>query len=525
MKRLKKHKQKLNNGNGKKEQKEKKKQRTESKQNRKIMKNMKTKLITSVALAACMGTQAFAASTTLSKEDTITFALTLQGQKSVSTSPTALDAGNFSQKPRYYKTVTQKVTEQNLIKCMGQVLGTTFSSKAKLVLVQGELSGFFNVVSDVTPRTFLSYDDSGIFYGMTNGTDVGTGPFLTGGATGSSRVGTTLPDQTVTFFTLDNGRHYQTYPWTDTATVTTNIFTDTNGVSSTNYSSVPNIPAVATYPVGHFQPWGQLFIKDPAQPGFSVDNPYCVNVTYFFNLEVEECYDCFYMNSFISDASFTSKGGGVGFPACCGVGSTVVGNGTDKYYLKLKFDDTIANQFLDPNNINGAYVGYQGIIPDVAAGDDINNDLDGLPDNLPYSDPIASDLGSPSPYEARFQLNGIMTYKWALKNINASDVLPDFIGTGTYVANGFGYIQLDCMLVTAGTVTFTEKAVNYLTCCNDIPWQDSWFGIGWDGDSSDVVWETDAPGLNAGTWPTSQENVSLSLTYHNPDWPGTPVSY
>ena len=51
-----------------------------------------------------------------------------------------------------------------------------------------------------------------------------------------------------------------------------------------------------------------------------------------------------------------------------------------------------------------------------------------------------------------------MTYSWTLTAMNKGDVYLDFVGTGSYVAYGYGFIALDCSLLT-GTVTFTEKVV------------------------------------------------------------------
>jgi hypothetical protein len=420
------------------------------------MKQMKTTLITTVALAACMGTQVFAQK---SKESPITFNLSLQGQASVSTAANQIDAGNWSQEPRFYKTTgTTKLTQAGIIKDIGAVLKTSFTSKATLELVQGELSGFFNVVP-----------------GLSNYVGNVDGTFTP--ATGSSTI---LPDDSVTFLALDNGRHYQTNPIS------------------------------GAYPVGHFQPWGQIFIKDPGAAGYSVTDPLCVNVTFFFDLEVQECYDCFFLNSFISDATFTQKNTSQGGPPCCGISSTLVGKGKDSYYLTWSFDDTTDNPYLNPSQ-EGFYTGHTGIQPTVAL-------VDGsTPDALVYSDPIKSGLGTPSPFEARFTLNGILTYTWSLQFVNSTDLLPDFVGTATYNANGYGFIQLVCQLIT-GTATISEKLASSDTCCLDLPWYDSWYGISWDGDTDGNIVFEDAPPGNPGVIGTTQENVPLSLTFHNPDW-------
>jgi len=434
------------------------------------MKQMKTTLLTTVALAACVGTQVYAQN---SKLDTISFSLSLQGQASVSTSATVIDAGTWSSEPKYYKTTgAKKMTQANIIQDIGKVLGRSYSTKAQLVLVQGELSGFFNVIPGLS-NAVPQYDDSTGYLTGTN--DVSADSDL-------AVDSTIIPDDTITFVALANGRHYQQNP--------------------ISYA----------YPVGHFQPWGQIFVQDPAYPGFSASNPLCDNVTFFFSLDVQECYDCFYMNSFISDASFSIHTTSLGGPPCCGVSSTLLGKGTDHYYLTWSFDDTQVNPYLDASvDTNGyyessVYVGIPGIVPSVGS-------LDGTkPDALVYVDAIKSGLGTPSPYEARFTLNGIVTYGWNLEFVNKSDLLPDFVGTASYSANGYGFIQLVCQLITA-SATISEKIVKSTTCCLDLPWYDSWYGVGWDGDATDIVFEVDPPGYDT-TIPTTQVNTPLSLSYH-----------
>ena len=427
------------------------------------MKYIKSTLATTVALTACMGMQAFADNT---KEGVITFALSLQAQKSVSTT-TGDNVGNWSQLPTHYKTAASRLTDKDLIHDISWVLhgkANYYSANASLVLIQGELSGFFNVIPGLAHSTPT--------------TDPLDGTFNTDSSTGDN---TALSAGTVTYVTLANGRNYQT-----------------NSMSG-------------AYPVGHFQPWGQIFVQDPKNA--ATGGLLCENVTYFFDMQVQECYDCFYLNSFITDASFNYKktGGGSGGPPCCSlpVTSTLFGNGRDRYYLTMSFDDTALNPYLDPADPMGVYTGNPGITPSVG-------NLDGTkPDGLTYVDAIKSGLGTPSPYEARFTLNGILTYAWNLKLINSSDVLPDFIGTATYAANGYGFIQLYCTLIN-GTGRIAEKVVKSSTCCTDIPWYDSWYGVGSSGDPHDSGYVV----VEEGYGPTTEENVPLSLSYHNPDWNG-----
>jgi hypothetical protein len=447
------------------------------------MKQMKTTI--AVALAACVGTQVFAAN----KQDIITLSLTSSHQSSVSTSSSANNVGAWSQGPKFYKTTSTKVTDQNVIQFIGYVLhhnANFYSTKAKLVLVQGELSGFFNITPDLGLDSWANYS-SGILDGSFTSDD-----------TDSSTAIANSTDSA--FVTLDNGHH----------------FLQTN----------PNVPG-ADFPVGHLQPWGQIFIQDS---GKSASVLICENVTYFFAMTVEECYDCFYMNSFISTASFKVNTTSSPLP-CCGNPSTLTGNGKDTYYMTLSFDNTENNPYLYYNS--SCYVGVDGIgkdstpaspIPgDGIVPDKINNPAYGTG----YHDSIVFLIGKNLPYEARFTLNGLMTYTWNLKFVNNSDIAPDFVGTGNYACNGYGFIGLYCSLLT-GTGKFTETIVNS-SCCLNTPWYDNtvlgnlgggWYGVGAEyvsgtdgGYETAYVSDYNGDGDASGYYLTPM-NVSTSLSFH-----------
>ena len=79
--------------------------------------------------------------------------------------------------------------------------------------------------------------------------------------------------------------------------------------------------------------------------------------------------------------------------------------------------------------------------------------------------------------------------------VNANDAGADFVGTGSYAANGYGFIGLVCSLITC-SATFTEKVVKYSGCCLDQVWSQTdlntannytyeagWFGPGYNGES------------------------------------------
>jgi hypothetical protein len=439
------------------------------------MKKMKTTIAASVALAAFVSMPVFAQ---LSKENTITFALTGASQTSVSTSATLANAGDWSQGPEYYKTTTFKVTDKNIIQYIAYILygnPNHYSTTAKLVLDQSELSGFFNITPD------LAHSD----------TDVG-GP----SALGTSPQGTFL-----------------TSPDLDSSTALANSSDSTAVVLDSGEHIVVN-PLTGLNPVGHLQPWGQIWVKDSARGEYD-------NVTYFFALSVQECYDCFYLNSFISQSTFKTKVGGQVGPPCCTTPSALVGTGKDSYYLTLSFDNTVNNPYLNPDTAVGGTSVYVGVVGANANPATATIPGDGIAkytlDDVNYIDAIRAGVGRPEPYVARFTLNGILTYTWTLKYINTTDIAPDFVGTGVYPVSGYGFIGLFCSLLS-GTGDFTEKLVKTSTTLQslaaaDVSWQDSWYGIGAEYVSTvapayDTAYDL---GLADNITPI---NVGTSLTYH-----------
>ncbi len=428
---------------------------------------MKRKLITAVALAACAGTQLFAQNT---KQGVLTFALTQQKQVSVSTSSSAQNAGSWEGPATSYKTTTAQVKTANILQAIGAVLHGSagyYSSKAQLVMVQSEWSGFFNIDPSLTTTMTSTYTDP-----------------VTGNAVPEYGVfdATAFGDMSLvgqgSFPALSNGRHFDVNP-----DITTMV------------------------PVGHHQPWGQIFVQDTGKSPMV-----CDNVTFLFAITVQECYDCFYLNSFISDASFKFSASTGGGPPCCSVPENLTGTGKDRYYMTLTFDNTLNNPYIDPTS--PGYIGAWGqAVSDTAALYNPwkgvkgfspfppSNDVDGLAaDWLPYAILIKSNLGVFNPYVLRFALNGIVTYTWSLKLINSGDVSPDFIGNAQYACSGYGFVGLYCSLFT-GTASVAEKAVKSATCCLDFPWYDNWYGPGWDqiGNSPDRI---------------TPVNVPSSLTYH-----------
>jgi hypothetical protein len=425
---------------------------------------MKKTLITAAALVACAGTQLFAQNT---KQGVITVALTQYKQISVSASTSSQNSGIWEAPPISYKTSSAQLKTLNIIQAIGRVLhgnANYYSSKAQLVLVQGELSGFFNVTEELAGATPASFGEGETAWGNFDPTTFGDTTIPGGG---------TVPR-------LATGRHFQ-----------------------------PGGPdADGAWPPGHHQPWGQIFVQDTGKSPLV-----CDNVTFLFAITIQECYDCFYLNSFISDATFkftSSSGGG---PPCCDVPVNLTGSGKDRYYMTLMFDNTLNNPYINPTSLgyiggwgqgaNSGAVGYNpwrnvvGLnpFPPTAAVDGLAADF------LPYVSSIKAQIGTFNPNVLRFALNGIVTYTWSLKLINSSDVSPDFIGNAQYPCNGYGFVGLYCSLFT-GTASIAEKAVKTANCCLDQPWYDSWYGPGWDqiGNSN-----TRATPIN----------IPASLSYHS----------
>lgn len=340
---------------------------------------MNKTLIAALIVSVGLGSQAYAQKV---KQGVMTFSYTRQYQ--LSTNLTVDGSGNPTKWQA--KTKTAKVTQATVLAAIGKVINRGFSSKAQLVMVEDELSGYWS------PDTMVQFPEG----------------------------------------------H--------------------------NTAPAP----------GLWQPYGQIFAKD---------GTYCTNVTSFFRILVWECYDCFYLNSFVTDSTFQRKASDA--PPCCSPDFTASGSGTDKYYLKLSFDNTINNEELYRKEI--ILVDGAPIVTYVLIGLD------------PHDNGITPD--DETGYESfdtsvcRFSVNGIVTYKWSFKELNKGDGNPDFIGTATYPSTGYGFIAKTCCLLN-GSMTIAEKALDATSCCftdgeyfpmADVPFEDiryNWnadSGIGFDG--------------------------------------------
>ncbi len=435
-------------------------------------------------MVACAGTSLFAQNF---KEDVITFSLTRYAQNSVSTSSLP-NAGNWSDDPTIYKTATSRVATVDVLKAIAIVLHGNagfYDSRAQLVLVQGELGGFFGY------------------------------PYIT---------------------SIDDS-----------------VTTDGDNIRFATGRNSTNNPITGALPPGHNQPWGQIFVKESDSRGLVTS---CENVSFFFAIQVQECYDCFYLNSFITDANFkfTERNG----PPCCAGSAVTSGNGKDRYYVTLQFDNTLNNPYLNPTEDPGGYFpggttnelfivnpdefyeivgGVDGLYP--PSGNffviGLKERDDGItPDGLPYVDSIKNNVKNPLDahsydiYTLRFALNGIMTYTWSLKFINKTDPFPDFVGLGNLPVTGYGYAQKVCSLFS-GTVLFNEKIVLDTKCCMDNPWFSPgdgqlggfWYGIGDNDIGADIASATTGEIENYYDTASTEHlgdcvpvNTDLDLSYH-----------
>lgn len=188
---------------------------------------------------------------------------------------------------------------------------------------------------------------------------------------------------------------------------------------------------------GKAQPLGWIFVRDQTGGGYVF-----VDVTRFFKIEVHECYDCFYLNSFITDT--TLKFGATEGPPCCsGTSGMTKAFGKDRYYMCLEFDNTTWNE-----DVDGEYfpvVTADGVELKEITAEALDPKEDGITPNMP---PF---LGSDDTYVLRFRVCGIMKYEWNIKE-------DTYVGTGNLPVYGYGFVKKVCSMID-GKISVSE----YLT--------------------------------------------------------------
>jgi hypothetical protein len=148
---------------------------------------------------------------------------------------------NFSSSKLQWRTKTAKISNASILSSISAVTGKSFSSKALIVLAGGELGGFYGAWPDILGQTVVS---------------------------------------------LPNGFNRAV------------IDADLVEVWET------------LWPAGLWQPaMDRLYDVDqtlaPLAQVYVQDGDACYNVSPLFYITVQECYDCFYLNSFVTDTTFT----------------------------------------------------------------------------------------------------------------------------------------------------------------------------------------------------------------------------
>lgn len=339
---------------------------------------MRKALIAALTVTVGLTSQAYAQK---QKQSVMTMSLTRQYQST----------GPITGNPGTWKTKTAKITQKEVIASIGIVLGHTFTSNAKLVVADGDFSGFFANWESFTYDGAFPHQD---IEGVEGGPPVG----------------------------FPNGYHRAV---------------DADGWYNGNVATAGGLEGV--WPAGLWQINGEIFIQD------GTDGAVCVNVTPFFYTMIQECYDCFYLNSFITDSTF--KLGTTDGPPCCQGTITTSGSGTDKYFVTMDFDNTVNNWAIDEYYNQYYDLGVEALDP---------HD-DGLtPNDVPEYQNIDTKV-------MRWRLHGIVTYKWSLKPYNSGEI-PRFLGTATLPAYGHGFVAKVCAMIT-GTVTIAEKLISG-NCCH-----------------------------------------------------------
>jgi len=153
----------------------------------------------------------------------------------------------------------------------------------------------------------------------------------------------------------------------------------------------------------------------------------CVDVTPFFSIEESYCYFCWDTVDRVTDGSIT-LGTTTGGDICIGATTTcgTKGSGTTRFYLSVKFNNTINNIWLSEY-----YTDIPVIIPE--------------PDRLNVANVLI------------FTVNGIVSYKWSYKALDSGAGVVPF-GTMTMSQAG-GYGAIPWCGHFSGSLKITEVSI------------------------------------------------------------------
>jgi hypothetical protein len=251
---------------------------------------------------------------------------------------------------------------------------------------------------------------------------------------------------------LGNAPRWNTAPAGPSGLYDQVVTADTNGVFTTNYvlsgavafedySMVPELSWPAEYVIA----WGymaegaqwvktRVFIKD-----LNNNNPLlrCFDVTPFFSFEEAYCKFCWDTHDRITDGSITA-GSTIDAPPCSDAVTSCgrKGSGTTKWYMTVKFNNTIANPRLAPY--------YFDLFGDVTLGAYLNE-----------AQSVASQNA------LIFTVGGVVTYKWSYKTFTnvAGEERVTPMGTMS-MPTAAGYGQSPFCGIFTGSFSITEVFVN-----------------------------------------------------------------
>jgi hypothetical protein len=197
-----------------------------------------------------------------------------------------------------YTAKTQTINNKSILNAIGKALGLTFTSKAKLVII--------NYDNSLTAPPYPPYLIVGEMASVVNGPRTGTPSLSQTRDLVGSKVFTPVP--TIDWVTYDR------------------------------------VDLVGTDLVENVWPKASVYVYDP---GLTLS---CVNVTGFFSFEEAYCYFCWDTVDRVTQGSFTT-GTSTSGDFCLGIETTcgLKGSGTTKFYLTIKFNNSKGlNPWIDP---------------------------------------------------------------------------------------------------------------------------------------------------------------------------------
>jgi len=286
---------------------------------------MKKAILAALVISASIGSQALNAATTgTTKVGTLSFSLvdtyqweifTNGVQSAFGPSSTVLAdcAGTVK-----YTTKSQAITTKTIIAAIGKTLKLSFTSNAKLVL--------WNYDNDLNAPPYPPYLIPDLPSSTYNGPRDG--------------VTSTSKGPSGTIDAMGLWPNYWQIDWVEYD----RLNGDTTSGSEGNAGTSTAVP-------GDLWPKAIVFISDPKNATVAAQ---CVDVSPFFSFEEAYCYFCWDTVDRVTSGSIKSSLNTSGNACLSPNGCGISGNGTTKFYLKIKFNNNfgaiIADQWLGANN-------------------------------------------------------------------------------------------------------------------------------------------------------------------------------